>query len=257
MLLCCSHSHNNIFVAVQAPAHVISLSPTTVGPTISSLTYQEESRTLTCVSTGSPATTVSWMRDGQSLINSSTYHLTQTITDRSSSTYSNVLTVSETAPSGVAGTYTCNVTNDLGSDSMQVVAVGKCEECVFILTEATYNYMYMYLKTGITISGLEQPLSVGQSATISCMTNVPVSSIEWRDQSSTVLARTTDQTVVNYTIPLVRDVLQGWQLTCRAVAGTTVYTEMVTIQVTGKYILCRIHSYTLYILHACSSSWLS
>ena len=236
MLLCCSHSHNNIFVAVQAPANVISLSPTTVGPTISSLTYQEESRTLTCVSTGSPATTVSWMRDGQPLIiDDSTYHLTQTITGRSSSTYSNVLTVSETAPSGVAGTYTCNVTNDLGSDSMQVVAVGKCEECVFILTEATYKYMYMYLKTGITISGLEQPLTVGQSATISCMTNVPVSSIEWRYQSSTMLNRTTDQTVLNYTISPVSDSLQGLQLTCRAVAGNTTYNETVEIKVKGEF----------------------
>ena len=230
MLLCCSHSHNNIFVAVQAPAHVISLSPTTVSPTISSLTYQEESRTLTCVSTGSPATIVSWMRDGKPLINSSTYHLTQTVTGRSSSTYSNVLTVSD--PSGVAGTYICTVTNDLGSDSMQVVAVGKFEECVFILTEATYNY---YLKTGITISGLEQPLTVGQSATISCMTNVPVSSIEWIYQSSTVLASTTDQTVLNYNITPVSDSLQGRQWTCRAVAGNTTYNETVEIQVTGRF----------------------
>ena len=77
------------------------------------------------------------MKDGQPLIiDGSTYHLTQTITGRSSSTYSNVLTVSD--PSGVAGTYICTVTNDLGSDSMQLVAVGKFEECVFILTEATY-----------------------------------------------------------------------------------------------------------------------
>ena len=116
-----------MLVWLQASAlSSFSLSPTTVSPTISSLTYQEEFRTLTCVSTGSPATTVSWMRDGQSLIiDDSTYHLTQTITDRSSSTYSNVLTVSD--PSGVAGTYNCTVTNDLGSDSREVEAVGTYE----------------------------------------------------------------------------------------------------------------------------------
>ena len=94
--------------------------------------------------------------------------------------------------------------------------------------------MKTFFVTGIILSGLEQPLTVGQSATISCMTNVPVSSIEWRCQSSTVLASIADQTVLNYIIPPVRDDLQGQQLTCRAVAGTTVYTETVTLQVTGR-----------------------
>ena len=66
------------------------------------------------------------MKDAQPLtIDGSIYHLTQTVTDRVSSTYSNVLTVSEAAPSGVAGTYNCTVTNELGSDSKEVVAVGK------------------------------------------------------------------------------------------------------------------------------------
>ena len=78
-----------------------------------------------CVSTGSPATTVSWMKDTQPLItdDSTDYTLTQTITDRASSTYSNVLTVSEGV--SVAGTYNCTVTNDLGSASDVVVAVGE------------------------------------------------------------------------------------------------------------------------------------
>ena len=66
------------------------------------------------------------MKDAQPLtIDGSIYHLTQTVTDRVSSTYSNVLTVSEAASSGVAGTYNCTVTNKLGSDSSEVVAVGK------------------------------------------------------------------------------------------------------------------------------------
>ena len=66
------------------------------------------------------------MKDGQPLITdgSSHYTLSQTITDRISSTYSNVLTVSESAP-GIAGRYICNVSNDLGSDSMEVTAVGE------------------------------------------------------------------------------------------------------------------------------------
>ena len=98
-----------------------------MAPTISDLTYSDIHRTLTCESTGSPATTVSWVKDGLLLATdgSTGYTLTQTVTDRPSSTYSNVLTVSETATGDVTGTYTCNVTNDLGSDTREVVAVGK------------------------------------------------------------------------------------------------------------------------------------
>ena len=73
----------------------------------------------------SPATTVSWMKDGQPLTTdgSSYYTLTQTVTDRTTSTYSNVLTVRE--GTAVAGTYNCTVTNDLGSDSRTEVALGE------------------------------------------------------------------------------------------------------------------------------------
>ena len=92
----------------------------------------------------------------------------------------------------------------------------------------------LYFNTGITLSGLESPLTVGQPATITCTTNIEVSSIEWRDETFAILNSATDQTVVEYTIPLVRDDLQGLQYTCRAVAGTTIYTETVEIQVVGK-----------------------
>ena len=104
---------------------VMMLSPEP--PNITDLTYYEETGTLTCVSTVSPATTVSWMKDGQPLtVEDSTYYtLTQTVTDRATSTYSNVLTVSEEVPGSVAGTYNCTVSNELGSDSREVVAVGK------------------------------------------------------------------------------------------------------------------------------------
>ena len=40
-------------------------------------------------------------------------------------------------------------------------------------------------------------------------------------------------TVLEYTIPLVTDDLQGQQFTCIAVAGDATYTETVDIQVQG------------------------
>ena len=67
------------------------------------------------------------MKDGQPLTTdgSSYYTLTQTVTDRTTSTYSNVLTVSEAAPGGVAGTYTCTVANELGSNSSELNVAGE------------------------------------------------------------------------------------------------------------------------------------
>ena len=85
--------------------------------------YNETTNTLTCVSTGSPATTVSWEKDGVPLsIDGSTYQLTQTVTDRTTSTYSNVLTVSETVP--IAGSYICSISNEIGSTSSSVIVEG-------------------------------------------------------------------------------------------------------------------------------------
>ena len=99
--------------------------------------------------------------------------------------------------------------------------------------KCSLNIVYLY--TGITLSGLDQPLTVGQSTTIRCMTNIPVTSIEWRDQSSALLASATYNIVLEYTISLVTDNLQGQQFTCVAMAGATTYTETVEIQVEGRW----------------------
>ena len=129
--------------------HPISLcSSPTVLPTIMPPTYEEESRTLTCVSTGSPATTVSWMRNGLSIDDSTGYTLTQTVTDRVSSTYSNVLRISEGAPGGVAGTYSCTVSNELGSDSDVLSAVGKGFLDLKIYISCSVFFRYHYLWSG-------------------------------------------------------------------------------------------------------------
>ena len=96
--------------------------------------------------------------------------------------------------------------------------------------------MILFLQhSGITLAGLNESLTVGESATIRCMTNIPVTSIEWRDNSYDVLINATNQTVLEYTIPLVTDDLQGQDYKCVAVAGSTNYTETVEIQVEGRW----------------------
>ena len=201
------------------------------------MVYDEDSRSVTCISTGSPATVVSWMKDGVIIDESSTdYTLTQTITNRATSTYNNILTVNEGAPGGVTGTYNCTVTNDIGTATDQLVAVG--ELMVNIRISATY-YISHYI-SGITVTGLENRLIVGQSAaTISCMTNIAVNSIEWRNQSSQLIMSDAGNLMeLQYTIDLVTDDLQGQQFTCIAIAAdTTIYNETVIIQVQGITII--------------------
>ena len=59
---------------------------------------------LTCISTGGPATTVNWTRDGEV----TTGVRSQIVTNQKYSTYNNTLTVTER----LLGHYRCKVTNE-------------------------------------------------------------------------------------------------------------------------------------------------
>jgi len=92
----------------------------------------------------------------------------------------------------------------------------------------------LFPSLGIAIGGLEQPLTVGESATLTCTLNIAVSRIEWR-LGVRVLVNIMNQAVLDLDFPLVTDELQGQQYTCRAeTAEGTVYTRRVEIQVVGK-----------------------
>ena len=117
---------------------------------------------------------------------------------------------------------------------------------------------------GITLSGLEQALTVGQSATINCTTNIEVSSIVWRrNQSSTVLSSTESMsggthTMLEYTFDPVFDELQGQKYSCTAKAADgTEYTEAVQIEVVGKSVIkhsvLQYHTFTLQCLYVHAS----
>ena len=88
-------------------------------PTIAALTVQQTSSssfTLTCTSTGSPATTVTWRRNGQLLtIDGNTFEMTQTVTNRAASTYENVLIIDQPQANFAGNTVTCTVENSLGT----------------------------------------------------------------------------------------------------------------------------------------------
>ena len=97
----------------------ISFSSFSGSPSVTSLVYDNQSRTFTCTSTGGSATTVTWRRDGAVITLNATYQQTKTITDNSTSTYQTVLTIG--GQNDIVGTYNCTVENAQGGSSATVV----------------------------------------------------------------------------------------------------------------------------------------
>ena len=82
-------------------------------PNVTELTFDRESRTLTCTSTGGPTTTVTWTKDGAVITPSTTHQQTQMIVDTVEGVYQNTLSVA----AHVYGLYSCMVENSRGSSN--------------------------------------------------------------------------------------------------------------------------------------------
>ena len=95
-------------------------------PIITSLTYNDQSRTLTCTSTGGPATNVTWRRDGVVITLNATHQQTKRVVDSVNGTFQTVLTInSSVSQSDIVGTYNCTVTNAGGESSRTLIVRGK------------------------------------------------------------------------------------------------------------------------------------
>ena len=98
---------------------------------MSELRYEKSTQTILCTTTGGPATTVTWRRDGSSLsLDGSTYQSSQIILDTASSTYQNVLTFTGPKSDSLSGTYTYLVENLRGSASLQLTVTGNLANTV-------------------------------------------------------------------------------------------------------------------------------
>ena len=93
---------------------------------MTSLTFNVFSTSLTCISTGGPATTVTWRRDGVVITLNTTHQQTKRIVDNVASTYQTVLTINRSVgQSDIVGTYNCTVENDRGESSETVTVTGE------------------------------------------------------------------------------------------------------------------------------------
>ena len=86
--------------------------------------FNPDQRTLTCISTGGPATTVSWTRDSTTVTTEGTETV---LNDTETAQYTHTLTVT------VSGTYTCNVSNNKPSWASSSITLGNLHSQLVML----------------------------------------------------------------------------------------------------------------------------
>ena len=92
-----------------------------------SVQYDRTSQTITCTSTGGPATDVTWSKDNITirLTMGGLYEHSQIIINTTSATYENRLRIVDKS-SEAAGNYTCSITNPRGSMNENLYIQGNC-----------------------------------------------------------------------------------------------------------------------------------
>ena len=111
-------------------------------PTVTNLTFDNKSRTFTCTSTGGPATTVTWRRDGVVITLNATYQQTKRVVDPVNGTYQTALII-DPSVGQIVGTYNCTVENDRGKSSQTVVVPGETRTPLFSIY-ATVTYIEVH-----------------------------------------------------------------------------------------------------------------
>ena len=111
-------------------------------PQVSSLQLGVSSNsplTLNCSSSGSPALTVVWTKDGSTLPNGLVFAATQTLRDGTTASYDNLLEVSGHY-SAIVGVYSCIIHDSLGHNSLPVSLQvnGKANSSVRFGTMSTF-----------------------------------------------------------------------------------------------------------------------
>ena len=82
-------------------------------PSITSVQFDRNSTTLTCISTGGPPTIVTWKMNGLLVNASAPYEQSQRLLDAESATYENVLYSYDVA--NFVGSFTCEISNVRGT----------------------------------------------------------------------------------------------------------------------------------------------
>ena len=102
----------------------------TGSPTITSFQFNFATCTITCISSGGPATTVTWTNSGGQVVSQLFASFQQQrLTDVTTATYSNLLTINISNIRDYGGHFRCRVENDRGSTSRGITRLSFNSKC--------------------------------------------------------------------------------------------------------------------------------
>ena len=144
-----------------------------------------DAASFTCQATGGPVPTISWYYNGALLVNETEYMITEM--SLNTTTISNTLTIMSVESSDV-GTYTCNATNIVSSDTSSGVLTVNGE--LLLLTVYFINDMVV-VSPNITapMEGQQLIITEGSGGTITCTaTGYPEPTVLWQNSDGSSLS---------------------------------------------------------------------
>ena len=131
MVIACKSAVNNMYRSVPPPTGALNqITDNIIFALVSASSPVQFS--LTCTSTGGPATSITWTRDGVNVTYDSDHVLTRTVENTATARYSNMLTVT-----GVeGGHYQCIVSNVRGA-VMSPVLIGTGRLFILMIYHST------------------------------------------------------------------------------------------------------------------------
>ena len=213
---------------------------------MSILSYSRPSRTLTCASTGGPATNVTWRKDGVIISPSSpSYQQSQRVVDTTTATYHNLLSITSSDIRDYSGSFTCTVSNTRGSSQPMSLDINGA---IIIMSLKDLSAVYTFNASDILISGNRRVYVLGSSVSVTCSSNLTVQSIRWLNVFNNRQVISTSgpgeqQLVLEISRAniAINDTVYSCEVTLLPPINTRVLNETFTLRVSSKS-----HNYALY-----------
>ena len=116
---------------MQSTKHSHTYNNSTGSPNVTELVFDPSNLTLTCISTGGPATTVTWRKNCAVVeVDGTMYHQSQRVTSYEKATYESTLKISSQNITDYDVPFSCHVTNSRGNSYMNVTVEGTSKHTI-------------------------------------------------------------------------------------------------------------------------------